>query len=165
MRNVKAKNDSRLDATLQNDFAFTIVVEIEKTRSPAFRLHVIGDFYTPEYTEKWIEIAERLPGIVFFGSTRSWRCEYMAAALKIFRDLPNVYIKASVDVTDDQDPFGCGWNIWSVEGEGIPCPHDYGLVDNCAACQRCWTMKNLNVNFRLRWGRKTEYLTNRLFSQ
>jgi len=162
MVNIKEKNDKRLDATLEDDFVDIIVGEILKTRAPAFRLHVIGDFYTVEYVEKWVLIAKRLPDVIFFGSTRSWRCEFIADSLKRFRDLPNVYVKASVDQTDNEDPFGCGWSIWSVEGEGTPCPHDYNLVANCAECKRCWSIKDLNVMFRLRWGRREEYL--RLFS-
>lgn len=162
---IQEKNDKRLDATLEDGFADTIIEEIWRTRAPAFRLHVIGDFYTVEYVEKWIEIIKRLPNVIFFGSTRSWRCEFLAEGLKRLRDLPNAYIKASVDVTDDQDPFGCGWSVWSVEGVGTPCPHDYGLVANCAECGRCWSIKNFSVMFRLRWGRKSEYLATSLFSQ
>ena len=158
LANVRETNDRRLDATLKPDFADIIVQEIRKTRAPAFRLHVIGDFYTVEYVEKWIDIADRLPDVIFFGSTRSWRCEFLSEALKTLRDLPNVYIKASVDATDNEDPFGCGWNVWTVEGEGTPCPHDYRLVQNCAECGRCWTIKDFNVSFKLRWGRKSEYL-------
>jgi len=152
MVNIKEKNDKRLDATLEDDFVDIIVGEIRRTRAPAFRLHVIGDFYTVEYVGKWIAIAKRLPDVIFFGSTRSWRCDFIAEVLKRYRDLPNVYMKASVDPTDNEDPFGCGWSIWSVEGEGTPCPHDYRLVANCAECKRCWSIKDLNVMFRLRWG-------------
>ena len=161
---VKEKNDRRLDATLEKGFVDTIVEEIRKTRAPAFRLHVIGDFYDVEYVEKWIEIILRLPKVIFFGSTRSWRCDFINKALKKLRDLPNVYIKASVDVTDDQDPLGCGWSVWSVEGMGVDCPHDYGLVANCYECKRCWTIKNFSVNFKLRWGRKSDYMAIRLFN-
>jgi len=164
MVDIKEKNDQRLDATLQDDFVDTIIKEIRKSRAPAFRLHVIGDFYTAEYVEKWITIAKTLPYVIFFGSTRSWRCEFLAESLKQLRDLENVYMKASIDRTDNLDPFSCGWNVWSVEGEGILCPHDNNLVANCAECKRCWTIKDLNVNFNLRWGRKSEYRNNSLFS-
>ena len=161
--NIKRINEKRLDATLEPDFIDTITEEIRKTRAPAFRLHDVGDFYTVEYVEKWIQIAKRLPDVIFFGSTRSWRCEFLSEELKRLRDLPNVYIKASVDATDPLDAFGCGWSIWSVEGDGMDCPHDYGLVANCAECKRCWTIKDFNVSFKLRWGRKSDYRTERLF--
>ena len=164
LEQIQRVNDRRLDATLKDDFVDIIVHEIHKSRAPAFRLHVIGDFYSVAYVEKWIEIANSLPKVVFFGSTRSWRCEFLSEALKRFRDLANVYIKASVDLTDTLDPFSCGWRVWSVEGEGIPCPHDLGLVENCAVCGRCWTVRDFDMRLKLRWGRNSEYLASRLIN-
>lgn len=155
--------DKKLDASLKPDFVDTIIEEIRKKGAPAFRIHVIGDFYTVEYTEKWIQIAKRLPYVIFFGSTRSWHCEFLSEVLKRLRDLPNVYIKASVDRTDTLDPSICGWSLCSVEMEGIPCPHDSDLVANCAECKRCWTIKDCDVMFKLRWGRMRQYMTPRLF--
>ncbi len=155
--NVKEANDRRLDATLRPDFVDIMVGEIRKTRAPAFRLHVVGDFYSVEYIEKWGNILKALPAIIFFGSTRSWRCGFLSAAIKEFRDMDNAYIKASVDLTDNLSPLNCGWNLWSVEGDGLPCPHDNGTVANCLECRRCWTKKKLNVTFRLRWGDLAEY--------
>lgn len=155
--NVKEANDRRLDATLRPDFVDTIIKEIRKVNPPAFRLHVVGDFYSVEYIEKWIDIALELEVVIFFGSTRSWRCEFLSKTLKSFRDLKNVYIKASVDLSDPLGVPNCGWRTWSVEGEGIPCPHDAGLVANCTACRRCWTVKDFDLKFNLRWGSKKEY--------
>ncbi|MBA7690173.1 hypothetical protein ES703_98697 [subsurface metagenome] len=155
---IKQKNEMRLEASEKSDFVPTIVEEIRKTRTPAFRLHVIGDFYSVKYIEKWIQIATILDDVIFFGSTRSWRCDFLALTLKEFRDLPNVYMKASIDATDDLDPFSCGWRVWSIEGEGLPCPHDFQLVEDCARCGRCWTQKDTDTSFRLRWGRQTDYL-------
>lgn len=158
LEQIKAKNEERLDASLKDNFVSIIIEEIRKTHAPAFRLHVIGDFYSTDYIKKWIEIATILDKISFFGSTRSWRCDFLAKTLKEFRDLPNVFMKASIDATDHLDPFSCGWKVWSIEGEGVLCPHDFKLVEDCASCGRCWTQKDANVTFRLRWGRQTDYL-------
>ena len=158
MEQIRRVNDRRLDATLSSEFTDIIVEEVLQTRAPAFRLHVIGDFYTPEYVGKWIEIAKRLPNVIFFGSTRSWRCDFLSEPLKRFRDLPNVYIKASIDRTDTLEPFSCGWRVWSVEGPGTPCPHDSGRVANCAECGLCWTVKDFDLCLKLRWGNKLQYL-------
>ena len=164
MLNVIEANDRRLDATLRNDFVDIITKEIRQTRAPAFRLHVIGDFYNVEYIEKWIKIANALPTVIFFGSTRSWRCNFLSEAMTRFRDLENVYLKASVDRTDTLSPLGFGWNVWAVEGQGMPCPHDEGKVANCLVCKRCWTTRDLDVTFRLRWGGVDEYLAPTLFN-
>ena len=159
MFNVIDSNDRRLDATLKSNFIDIILKEIRRSCAPAFRIHVIGDFYTVEYIEKWIEIAKALPAVIFFGSTRSWRCDFLSEAIKMFRDMENVYMKASIDITDDLDPFTCGWNVWSIEGKGLPCPHDSNFVEDCAACGRCWTRKDTDTSFRLRWGRMDKYLS------
>ena len=155
---IKDINERRLDASLRSDFVPVIIKEIRGTQAPAFRLHVIGDFYSPEYIEKWTKIATEVKEVIFFGSTRSWRCDFLSEPLKEFRDLDNVYMKASVDVSDNLDPFGCGWSVWSVEGKGLPCPHDYHIVEDCANCGRCWTQRDTDTSFRLRWGRQTDYL-------
>ena len=158
LQSVKDVNERRLDASLKSSFVPIIIAEIKKTHAPALRLHVIGDFYMPEYVEKWIEIATSLPGVSFFGSTRSWRCDFLIKPLETFRDLPNVYMKASIDATDNLDPFSCGWRVWSVDGKGVPCPHDSKLVEDCANCGRCWTQKDTDTSFRLRWGQQASYL-------
>jgi hypothetical protein len=157
LQNVLDANERRLDASLRGDFAETMVAEIRKSRAPAFRLHVVGDFYNVEYIEKWIDIAKRLPHVVFFGSTRSWRCDFLAEAMKKFRDMDNVYMKASIDLSDTLNPRTCGWRIWSIEGEGTPCPHDEGRVASCLMCTRCWSVRDTDVSFRLRWADPNQY--------
>lgn len=158
LTNVKEANERRLDASLRNDFVEIITAEILRTRAPAFRLHVVGDFYCVEYIEKWMQIARNIKPVIIFGSTRSWRCDFLWDTLKKFRDLDNVFVKASIDLTDSAQPC-TGWNTWSVEGPGRVCPHDEGKVANCYECKRCWSIKNLNVMFRLRWGNVREYMT------
>lgn len=156
---ISDSNERRLDASLRSDFVPIIVREIREKRFPAFRLHVIGDFYSAEYIKKWIEIATIIDEVIFFGSTRSWRCDFLAETLKEFRDLPNVYMKASVDDTDELDPFACGWRVWSIEGKGQPCPHDSKAVSSCASCGRCWNQEDTDTSFRLKGRRQANYLT------
>ena len=150
--------EQHLEDTLKADFTDRMLLEIKRANVAAFRLHVVGDFYAVEYIHKWIDIARRLPEVAFFGSTRSWRCAYLEAPLLEFRDMPNVFMRASVDLTHTDTPKK-GWRVWSVEGKGVPCPHDYGLVNSCAACKRCWTSKDFDMRLNLRWGSKAEYLT------
>jgi len=70
---------SNLEASKQADFVEGIVREILKTKAEVFRLHVVGDFYSVEYVEKWIEIADRLPDVKFFGSS-TWRKQSIMVA-------------------------------------------------------------------------------------
>jgi len=145
---------SNLEASKQVDFVERIVCEILKTNARAFRLHVVGDFYSVKYVERWLEIADRLPDVKFFGSTRSWRVLSLRDAVERFRDLPNVYLRASIDFTHLDRP-ACSWGVWSIEGEGDPCPHDYGLGEKCITCGKCWQTKDSDIRLRLKWGNAT----------
>ena len=152
MREIYQNN---LQASKQAAFVDRMVSEILKTEARVFRLHVVGDFYNAKYVEKWIEIVNRLPGIKFFGSTRSWRVLRLRDAVERFRDLPNVYLRASIDFSHlDRPP--CSWGVWTIEGEGDPCPHDYGLVENCITCMKCWQTKDTDIRLRLKWGNLTK---------
>lgn len=155
---VKDVNERRLEASTRSDFVPIIEREIRSTKAPAFRLHVIGDFYNEEYVRKWIEIATDLENVIFFGSTRTWRCGFLGEVLKDFRDMPNVFIKASTDGTDTLDPTIVGWRVWSIDGAGDPCPHDYSIVQDCSDCGRCWKQRDTDTSFRLRWGKQEDYL-------
>jgi len=149
MREIYQNN---LQASKQAAFVDRMVSEILKTKARVFRLHVVGDFYSVKYVEKWIEIANRLPSVKFFGSTRSWRVLRLRDAVERFRDLPNVYLRASIDFSHlDRPP--CSWGVWSIEGEGDPCPHDYGLVETCITWMKCWHTKASDIRLRLksRW--------------
>ncbi len=146
---------NNLKASWQADFAEGMVRQLLKTKPDAFRLHVLGDFYSVKYIEKWIEIAGKLPYVKFFGSTRSWRVPELRDAVERFRDLPNTYLRASVDFSHFDRPSD-SWGVWSIEGKGDPCPHDYGLVKNCTACKKCWQNKASDIRLKLKWGNLTQ---------
>ncbi|MBA7647791.1 hypothetical protein ES703_55570 [subsurface metagenome] len=149
MREIYQNN---LQASKQADFVERVVLKISRTGAGVFRLHVVGDFYSVKYVEKWIEIANRLPDVNFFGSTRSWRVPRVRDAIERFRDLQNVYLRASIDPSHlDRPPSS--WGVWSIEGEGEPCLHDYGWVKSCIACKKCWQTKDSDIRLRLKWGR------------
>ena len=152
MREIYGKN---LEASKRVNFVEMVVREILKTKATVFRLHVVGDFYSANYVEKWLEVAQRLPDVKFFGSTRSWRVPCLRDAVTRFRDLPNVYLRASIDPSHlDRPPSG--WGVWSVEGQGDPCLHDFGLVENCLDCKKCWQSKDSDIRLRLKWGNSME---------
>jgi len=141
--------EANLEASKQDDFIKRMVCEIAGVSSEAFRLHVVGDFYSVDYVEKWVEIASSFPDMIFFGSTRSWRVPSLKSAVEMFAALPNVIMRASIDFTHQDRPEP-GWIVMSVEDEGLSCPHDYGLVKSCFNCKRCW-QSNVSVRLKLRW--------------
>ncbi len=154
LQRIREIHQSNLEVSRQKDFVERMVCEILKTGATAFRLHVVGDFYSFKYVERWLEIADRLPNVKFFGSTRSWRIPELGDAVVRLRDLPNVYLRASIDFTHlDRPPSS--WGVWSIEGEGDPCLHDYGLVESCVKCKKCWQTKDSDIRLRLKWGNPT----------
>src|SRR5262245_22311744 len=49
--------------------------EIVRRGVLVLRVHVVGDFATPRYAQKWIEIAARSPNTRMFAYSRSWRID------------------------------------------------------------------------------------------
>ena len=116
---LREKHESNLRTSKQADFVESITREILKTEARVFRLHVVGDFYSVAYVERWLEIVDKLPDVKFFGSTRSWRVSGLLDAVKRLRDSPNVYLRASIDFSHFDQPSS-GWRVWSIEGKGAP---------------------------------------------
>src|SRR5262245_6139985 len=56
---VQDRLQANLGACLQDDFEDRIVKEIKRRGIHTVRVHVAGDFYSPEYTAKWVRIARR----------------------------------------------------------------------------------------------------------
>ena len=61
----------RYKATKQDDFVTVMAAEITKKRADYIRIHDSGDFYSPAYYAKWIEIAQALPDVRFYAYTKS----------------------------------------------------------------------------------------------
>jgi hypothetical protein len=154
--NVKQCNRERFKISMTDEFVPRIIAELRRSRAPAMRVHVVGDYYSPAYTRKWIEIVQAFPDIHFFGSTRSWRVPKITKTIERLRDEPNVYLRASMDYTDTLTPKP-EWSVWSVDGRGESCPHDRGRVISCYVCGRCWTDRDISTRFELRWGDHKEY--------
>lgn len=72
-KNVKAKQQQRLDASKQSDFVDVINAELRRLRVGAVRVHDSGDYYDESYLDKWIKIAESNPSVTFYSYTKSIR--------------------------------------------------------------------------------------------
>jgi len=80
-----------------NEFVSLMVNEIKRRPEKLFRIHSAGDFYSPEYVKKWIQIAEACPDVKFYAYTRSWRVKPILKQLLQFRRLTNVRLWFSID--------------------------------------------------------------------
>jgi hypothetical protein len=132
------------------------------------RVHVVGDFATPLYTQKWIEIAERNPAVRMFAYSRSWRVDRIRPLLYAFGALPNVRLWLSADkdsglpadvpkgirvawLQDDEQPPHGGdlvFQVRKLRKLSLPMvvpvcsqerPEGKAAGTNCSSCRVCWT--------------------------
>lgn len=69
--NVVNKFEQNYKDSIQLDFVPNIQWEIEKLKPEAIRIHSSGDFYSKDYLNKWIAIANNNPNVVFYCYTKS----------------------------------------------------------------------------------------------
>lgn len=118
---------------------------------PCFRIHVSGDFYSPEYCQAWHNICLERPLVRFWAYTRSWVVPELWPALDELKRLNNLVLFASTDST--MPPPLIGWRAAFVEDDprasGIKCREQNGLSDSCLSCRYCFMPGAGNVVFRV----------------
>ena len=76
--NVKDAYEARLVATLSDNFSDLMLAEIKpklktairKDKQLVIRIHDSGDFYSPEYVFKWLNVINELPNVHFYAYTK-----------------------------------------------------------------------------------------------
>jgi hypothetical protein len=138
-------------------FISTIVTSIRKKNKKNreyFRIHDSGDFYSEKYVRCWIEICKQLPDTKFWAPTRSYKAEWVEC-LRELNSLPNVTVRPSADMFDDQPPVIEGLAAGSTShtpGGGVPegcyeCPA-YKQGGNCVDCRVCWDLPLVCVSYK-----------------
>jgi hypothetical protein len=70
MPNVAKKQEERLALALSASFVDVIDAEIKARKVKRLRIHDSGDFFSVSYTNKWIEVMRRNPGVRFYAYTK-----------------------------------------------------------------------------------------------
>jgi hypothetical protein len=94
----------RLQQSKRKDFAERMIDEVYTRGVLVCRVHVAGDFYSPVYLSKWIEIASVSRNTRFFTYTRSWRVAKIEPLLRAFAALQNVRLWFSADSNTGSPP-------------------------------------------------------------
>ncbi len=114
------------------------------------RLHVLGDFYSVEYVNFWLEMLEKHPKLCIFGYTARrgdniahaiWRMNKAFPERCVIRHSGNS--EADEPHGDSQEPFIEDWSYAAEEsftGKSFDCPEQTGAVKDCASCGLCWTV-------------------------
>jgi len=63
--------EQRYALSLTNNFVALMNMEIKKKKVGAIRIHDSGDFYSKEYLNKWVQIANDNPMVNFYAYTKS----------------------------------------------------------------------------------------------
>lgn len=118
------------------------------------RLHVSGDFKSPEYIHAWRRLAKANPSVRFYAYTRAWRVPSLLPSLEALRSLPNVQILASVDEDTGMPPKGWRFAMMGqLRGFNAPgsirCPEQAGKVQTCDKCGICFKENRINITLRI----------------
>lgn len=118
-----------------------IVIQLTVERARFVRIHVTGDFFSADYVQMWINVARRLPDVMFWTYTKThW------ANLPEFKALPNVNIVDSiVDVPGQIHSLNYGeataivklYRALQALGEDVylcPCG---ARATHCSDCRAC----------------------------
>ena len=124
------------------DFLAVNLYQLQAQHPEGFvvRLHILGDFYSPEYVQLWKRFLERMPALHIWGYT-AYRCDSQddrerRIALEIVdlrREQPDRFRvrTSSVDT------------VTLYEGDRLPkdallCPAQASKSTTCATCAWCW---------------------------
>ncbi len=97
MPSVAAALERNLEAVDKPEFVEDILAELRLNRVKILRLHVSGDFLSPDYAEKWFNIVERSRRVTVFAYTRSWITDSIRPWLIRLGGIPNFHMWWSTD--------------------------------------------------------------------
>ena len=103
------------------------------------RLHVLGDFYSPEYVFHWSSLLNKYPTLSVYGYTARYD-DSIAAAIALSDmvqgDRWDIRYSKNKDYSDAvQFTYAADE---SFTGDFFDCPEQTGKVDSCADCAACW---------------------------
>ena len=91
--------------TKNPNFRKWLIAQMKIIQPRVFRIHVSGDFYSPEYLDTWLDVVRQNPRTSFFAYTRSWRVDELFPQLLTLSQLPNADLWFSVDRETGQAPL------------------------------------------------------------
>lgn len=96
MPNVRKAKEYNLNASLQDTFVQDAISDLRRMRKVnTVRIHDAGDYYNQEYFNKWCQIAQALPHIIFYSYTKALHLDMSSKPdnLRITQSLGGKYDK------------------------------------------------------------------------
>jgi len=146
-------NDARFDwaaaAVKAGTFAQIMGEAVRRAtvKTPHFRIHDSGDFFSPAHILAWADIARSLPDVRFWAPTRAYINPRFLPALLTLASLPNVTIRPSAHGFEQPPPVVPGLAAGSTaSAEGWDCPaSEQG--NKCGSCRICWDSPTVPVTY------------------
>jgi hypothetical protein len=108
----------------------------------AVRLHILGDFYSPEYVGLWLGLLQKFPNLHVYGYT-AWHQGQIADAVRAvriqFRSRFWIRFSRNESYTGGL-PVGDIFAAQAGKATGIPCPEQTGKAQSCLDCGLCWAV-------------------------
>jgi hypothetical protein len=132
------KNDENLIPYLRAEL---VDMQDEFPRGFVVRLHVLGDFYSPEYVAVWKKFLNDFPALHVFGYTAWSKDSEIGAALKDITD--KQWDRFAIRFSSGEPQEQGATTIWRMPEddrvwEGIVCPAQTGKTACCGTCGLCW---------------------------
>lgn len=126
----RLKHGPLLEETLDRE-----ICELAREHPAGFvvRLHILGDFYSPQYVGLWGLFLDRHPNLHIFGYTAYERDSDIGKAMQILRNSFPERWWVRWSHRDKETPLSTG-------DSGIVCPAQTGATDCCGTCGLCWTV-------------------------
>ena len=105
MPSVKEAHSDNWDLGKSPKFAEHMLEQIKARGIRLMRIHASGDFKTPAYASKWLEIVQRAKHTRFFVYTRSWRVDTISPILWEMSRLSNMSMWLSCDHETGSPPL------------------------------------------------------------
>jgi len=93
----QAKYQRNLELSKLPDFAQRMRYFILNHEVKVVRIHTGGEFYSTRYIRQWQLIAAKLPNVLFYTYTRSWRTPSLKVEIDRLAELANVRVWYSCD--------------------------------------------------------------------
>ena len=151
------------EQSLTPTFADRLAAEVKRKGCLVIRVHVSGDYFSPEYCERWLWVMRKCPRPRYYWYSRSWVIPELARVLEQMAALRCCRAWYSVDAltglpdrlapgirlaylmtSQDEEPENVDllFRVRKLRRKRLAlpmavCPHEDGSA-NCGGCQKCF---------------------------
>lgn len=98
------------------------------------RPHVIGDYFSAEYAQWWMDQVERHKNLHLFGFTHWARSSDIGKIISHANESDRVWIRFS----DQGGEMSANVAGGAFDNDGFQCPEQVGKTNSCLTCAACW---------------------------